>query len=110
MLRENATIVVARNERWEGRAVTEPVECGWASEAIFFVRKLGGETPAAAVLGVEISPDGMHWAPAGVTGDLPAAASDVTALRITHFGNWLRLTADLPAGAIFVSLVTLHLK
>jgi hypothetical protein len=110
MLRENATIVVARNERWTGRIATEPVECGWASEAIFFIRSLGGEIPLKVDARVEISPDGMHWADADIAGELPASTADVRALRVSHFGNWLRLVATIPDGAEFVSLVTLHLK
>ena len=110
MLRENATIVVARNERWTGSVATEPVECGWASEAIFFIRSLGGTLHAKVEARVEISPDGMHWTPAGVSGPLPASIEGITALKVAHFGNWLRLTATVPDGADFVSLVTLHLK
>jgi hypothetical protein len=110
MLRENATIVVARNERWQGDVATEPVECGWASEAIFFIRSLGGPLGAPVEARVEISPDGMHWTAAGVAEPLPATPAEVTALRVAHFGNWLRLTATIPEGEPFVSLVTLHLK
>lgn len=110
MLRENATIVVARNERWTGDIATEPVECGWAGEAIFFLRMLGGGGHDGAAVTAEISPDGMHWTSAGVTAMLPTAEHEVTALRIAHFGNWLRLTTAIPAGGMFVALVTLHLK
>jgi hypothetical protein len=110
MLRENASIVVARNERWQGRVLTEPVECGWASEAIFFVRMLGGDRCDDAAVRVEISPDGMHWVPEGVAGMLPVGKTEVSALRVGHFGNWLRLAVDVPDGLEFLALVTLHLK
>jgi hypothetical protein len=109
MLRENTTIVVARNERWRGNVATEPVECGWASEAIFFVRTLA-DAGCGATAHVEISPDGMHWVSADVAGRLPSEPGEVTAMRVTHFGNWLRLAATIPEGQEFVSLVTLHLK
>jgi len=110
MLRENATIVVARNERWSGQVATEPVECGWASEAIFFVRNLGGQSPEEIDARIQISPDGMHWADLGVSAFLPGSAEDVTAMRAAHFGNWLRLVTTIPDGIEFVALVTLHLK
>lgn len=110
MLRENATLVVARNERWQGSVATEPVECGWASEAIFFIRTLGGDRCADARVQAEISPDGMHWVAAGAEGALPMSETEVTALRVAHFGNWLRLTAKVPDGLEFLALVTLHLK
>ena len=110
MLRENATIIVAKNERWRGAVTTEPVECGWAEEAIFFVRALGGDAGADVTVSVEISPDGMHWTEAGVEGLLPADLAATTALRVRHFGNWLRLSTTIPDTAEFVALVSLHLK
>jgi hypothetical protein len=110
MLRENATFVVARNERWRGEATTEPVECGWATEAIFFVRSLTKHAHNDVPVWVEISPDGMHWVAIEVTASMPTTTTDVTALRVCHFGNWLRLATKLPDGAEFVALVTLHLK
>jgi hypothetical protein len=59
---------------------------------------------------VEISPDGMRWAPEGTTFPLPARADDVTFARVAHFGNWLRIAAELPDGAALTVLVTYHLK
>jgi hypothetical protein len=110
MLRENATIVVARNERWSGNIATEPVECGWACEAMFFIRKLGDAPAVSAEAKVQVSPDGMHWTDLGPTAPLPGSATDVTAIPVSRFGNWLRLSVELPEGAAFVALVTLHLK
>ena len=40
MLPHNATAVVARNETWTGKSASEPYECGWAREAIVFLRAL----------------------------------------------------------------------
>lgn len=110
MLRENATIVVARNENWQGVVATEPVECGWASEAIFFIRSLGGTGYEGATAIAEISPDGMHWATTGAPVSLPKSESEVAPLPVIHFGNWLRLAVVVPDGGDFVALVTLHLK
>jgi hypothetical protein len=30
--------------------------------------------------------------------------------RLTHFGNWIRVAADLPRGAAIKVLTTIHLK
>ncbi len=115
MLRETSTIVVARNERWEGFCATEPVECGWATEAIFFLRRLDARSPqnthsSLPEVRVEISPDGMNWLPEGTTDRFPGDTDATTALRIRHFGNWLRLVSDVAAGDSCLALVTLHLK
>jgi hypothetical protein len=110
MLPENITAVVARNELWSGQAASEPYEAGWAREAIFFIRALQeakGEQPA---LRVEISPDGIFWVPEGTEGPMPAGKDGVTALRVLHFGNWLRVAADFPPGAEATVLVAVHLK
>jgi hypothetical protein len=110
MIRESQTAIVARNERWSGRAATEPYEAGWATEAVLFVRALGDATGEAGTAQVEISPDGMRWVAEGTTFPLPTKADEVTFARIGHFGNWIRLAADLPPGAEVTVLVTYHLK
>ena len=110
MLPENLTAIVARNEIWTGESATEPYEAGWAKEAIVFVRALKapkGKLPKARI---EISADGMHWAPEGSTFDLPDTLNAVSFQRVAHFGNFLRVAASLPDGAEIVVLVSLHLK
>jgi hypothetical protein len=110
MLPENLTAIIARNETWTGEAATEPYECGWAKEAILFVRALRtpkGKLPKARV---EISADGMHWVPEGSSFDLPAAKDAVTFQRVGHFGSFLRIAVELPESAEITVLVTLHLK
>jgi hypothetical protein len=110
MLPENITAIVARNDKWSGRAASEPYEAGWAREAVIFVRALKapvGPMPAARV---EISPDGIHWLPEGTMVQLPAEKDGLAAARLTGFGNWLRLAAEFEPGAEITVLVTLHLK
>ncbi|HEX6977769.1 MAG TPA: hypothetical protein VF342_00585 [Alphaproteobacteria bacterium] len=110
MIRESQVAVVARNETWRGRSATEPYEAGWAGEAVIFVRALKqpkGPLPEARV---EISPDGIRWVPEGTSFPLPAEADGITFARVRHFGNWLRIAADLSDGAEIVVLVTIHLK
>ena len=107
---ENITAIVARNELWSGRAASEPYEAGWAREAIFFIRALKEVKGAQPTLRVEISADGIYWAPEGTERPMPAGKDDVTALRVRHFGNWLRVAADFPPGAEATVLVAIHLK
>ena len=110
MLRESVTYVIARNEDWRGTCATEPVEAGWASEAVFFIRALRpvqGEMPR---IRAQISPDGMRWADEGSSTTMPSGVDDLQVLRVGHFGNWLRLTTDLPDASACTVLVSVHLK
>lgn len=110
MLPENITAIVGRNETWSGQAASEPYEAGWAREAVFFVRALKAPTGPSPRAEVEISPDGMHWVPEGTSFDMPAGRDGVAVARVSHFGNWLRVTARFAPGAEATVLVTLHLK
>ena len=111
MLPHNATAVIARNEVWEGSRASEPYECGWASEAIVYIRAL--ETPvkiAAARARLQISPDGIRWLDEGTKFRLPTKKDALCFARLRHFGNWVRVAIDLPKGARLKLLITIHLK
>jgi hypothetical protein len=110
-LRENHTAVITRNESWTGAVASEPYECGWASEAIVFLRalELSGPAPTAQAR-VQISPDGIRWVDEGTVIALPARADAVTFGKVRHFGNWLRVAADLPPGTTIRALVAINLK
>ncbi|MEO3388526.1 hypothetical protein [Mesorhizobium sp. CAU 1741] len=110
MLPENITAIVARNDRWTGSAASEPHEAGWAREAVFFVRALKAPTGPQPVVRVEMSPDGMHWVAEGSEAPMPARKDEIVALRVRHFGGWLRIAADFDGPAQSTVLVTLHLK
>jgi hypothetical protein len=110
MLRESQTAVVARNEVWEGSVATEPYEAGWALEAVIFVRALDDAVGMPGEARVEFSPDGMRWVPEGTTFALPRRRDETTAARVKHFGNWLRLSAELAAGVSLKVIVTFQLK
>lgn len=109
MLPENITAILARNERWENQAASEPFEAGWAREAVLFVRSLKSPEGPQPVARVQISPDGMHWVNEGTELEIPVEGQ-VAAVKLAHFGNWLRLAADFESGAAATILVTLHLK
>lgn len=110
MLTNSASIVVARNETWTGNAASEPYEAAWAREAVIFMRVLStpiGHIPNARV---EISPDGMNWVGEGTTLSVPRSEEEVTFARVTNFGNWLRIAAEVPKGSSMKVLVTVALK
>lgn len=109
MVRQNYTAIVERNRLFQCDFTTEPYECGWASEAIFFIRKLETTGPVTGLaLRVQISGDGMHWCDEGST--LILTESEVDFVRVRHFGNWLRLAGGLPRAASVRVMVALALK
>lgn len=109
MIRQSYTAVVERNVLWEGDFTTEPYECGWATEAIFFVRRLESQrTVTGTRLHVQISPDGMRWCDEGTV--MRLTDSEVDFCKVSRFGNWLRLRGELPHGASVRVIATLSLK
>lgn len=109
MVRQNYTATVERNRVFQGEFATEPYECGWAGEAIFFVRKLEATGAVAGTrVKVQISGDGMRWCDEGTT--LELSASEVDFVRVKHFGNWLRLSGRLPEAATMRAIIALSLK
>ena len=109
MVRQSYTAVVERNRVFSGKFATEPYECGWASEAVFFVRKLEtGGALVGSILRVQISPDGIRWCDEGAIMTLTDAEVDF--VKVQHFGNWLRLAGDWTAGASANVIVALALK
>jgi hypothetical protein len=110
MLPENITAILGRNETWSGQAASEPYEAGWAHEAVLFVRALKPPVGDQPMVRVEMSPDGMRWLPEGTEAPMPTVQDGIVALRVRHFGNWLRVAADFAEGSSARVLVTVHLK
>lgn len=92
MMRESHTAIVERHVRLPSQHRTEPYECGWAAEAIFFVYLTD---PSGADIGVraEISADGQRWVGTEDHAVLSAGQTGL-ALPVRHFGGWLRLAVD----------------
>lgn len=111
MIRESMLAVVGRNLQWTGNGASEPYEVGWASEAIVFVRALS-DAPGQAdqEARIEISPDGLHWCEEGTCLSLPKAKGEISYARVTHFGGWLRVTANLGTASSSKLLIQVHLK
>jgi hypothetical protein len=108
-VRQNVTVIVERDRPARGEFATEPYECGWAAEAVFFIRKLhAGDQLVGQQLRVQISPDGIRWCDEGTR--LTLTEAEVDFVRATHFGNWLRLAGGLPVEADSRVLVALSLK
>ena len=109
MLRESYTAIVERSEALRGSFATEPYECGWAGEAIFFVRILERVGNLEGVtLHVQISPDGIRWCDEGTA--ITLGEEEVAFGKVAHFGNWLRLSGRLPDGASMRAIIALSLK
>ena len=68
MLRPSHTQPLERHRVFSGDFATEPYECAWATEAIFFIRveSCKGESPELRAQ-VQISPDGINWVDEGTS-------------------------------------------
>ena len=111
MTNSSYNAIVERNSVWKGPFETEPYECGWAKEAIFYIRALNLAAPTGSpgIIKVQISPDGIRWIDEGSAFALPGAEDQISFCRVAHFGNWLRVIGDTN-GAELKVLVTLSLK
>lgn len=111
MLAESYTAVIARGEDWVDGWTTEPYEASWAREAIIVVRTLERGTIAeGAKAHVQISLDGMRWLDEGSTLDIQPEVDGLSMARLSHFGHYIRLRADMPDGMTGYMLATLQLK
>jgi len=105
-MRQYYSAVVERNVVFEEIFHSEPYEVGWATELIIFVRSLDGAGDGAVE--VEISPDGIRWCKEGTTFELPTATDAVTFGKVSHFGNWVRLSGRTKKK--FKALITFSMK
>lgn len=95
MLRRSHTATLELNETYTGSFDTEPYECGWASEAAWFVRVI--ELAAGTVLTAvpQWSPDGLHWCDLEGAAALQLTAPGLRGRALRDFGGWLRLRCRL---------------
>ena len=109
MLRRSHTAVIEKNETYTSGFETEPYECGWASEAVWFVRVMDIKGNGVALRAhAQVSPEGLTWC------DTDAAPIEMTQhgmkhMPLTNFGGWLRLRVEVegaqPQVKILVYLV-----
>ena len=107
VVRESTTAVVVRGERLANGFTSEPYEAGWASEAIVYL--VGMDSAGGGAVQVQISPDGILWVDEGTRIEMPGDRQ-VAFGRVSHFGNWLRIRADVPDGGERRMLATFHFK
>lgn len=109
-MRESITAVVARGDVWSGVAASEPYDVAWAGEAVIYLRSLGAEgRPEQARAWVQISPDGIRWIDEGSMLPVPRV-DEISSVRISNFGTFLRVMTVLPEGSSFKALLTISLK
>ena len=94
-LRQFHTAVLERNQVYTDDFDTEPYECAWAGEALWFVRvqELGGDGVALDVR-AQISPDGLIWCDEGAQLP-PLREPGLYMLKVREFGGWLRLACRM---------------
>jgi hypothetical protein len=97
-MRDFYTSVVELRQPFTATLATEPYECGWASEAIFFVNAEDESADFERIeLTTQISADGIRWIDEGSTATL--SGPGLVACRVVHFGGWLRLRGEIVGGA-----------
>lgn len=94
-MRQFTLHVIERRKTYTDQVDTHPMEVGWASEAIFFIRldEVHGDDPELK-LKVQISADGINWMDEG-TEFSPIKKDGHHFVRVSHFGGWLRLAGEV---------------
>lgn len=107
-MKEFYTSVVELRQPIKNSFLTEPYECGWANEALFFLTIHPEQANfTQIVVRPKISPDGIHWLDApgeNAVVDKPG----MIAIAQSHFGGWLCLELSL-SGEAQTAMITLHL-
>ena len=94
-MRQFQTSVIETRQTVADGFATQPFECAWATEAIFFLHldessEAQPTADAHLVAHVQISPDGIRWIDEGTkVADPPSQHGSFA--RVRHFGGWLRL-------------------
>lgn len=107
-MRQFMTTAVEQRKDFTAPFTTHPMECAWASEAIFFihVEKVSGTAPRLEAK-VQISVDGVHWVDEGTAFESIDEVGHQF-VKVRHFGNWLRLVANVSGSEALFNL-TIHL-
>ena len=93
-MRHFYTSVVELRQPFTGVLASEPYECGWADEAIFFITAEEDDADFTGIdLEAQISADGIRWVSEGTRAHLDGPG--LTACRVSHFGGWLRLSGTI---------------
>ena len=110
-MRHSHTSAIELGTTWEGAFATEPQECAWATEALFFIRVLEGGVAARGGSPGGDQPGRYPLVPRGHVATVsPPSRRQQAWARVREFGGWLRLTGSLPRGTNLQVLVHLVLK
>ena len=90
-MRKSHTAVIERNTTFDADFATEPYECAWAGEAMWFIRVMDISGHQARLSArAQVSPDGLFWCDEGSRfPDIRKAG--LYSLPLRDFGGWLRL-------------------
>jgi hypothetical protein len=93
-MRRFYTSVVELRQPFRSAIASEPYECGWADEAIFFItaEEEGAEFDEID-LEVQISADGIRWVSEGT--QVRMTGPGLAACRVSRFGGWLRISGTI---------------
>ncbi len=110
-MRFSITQPLERHTDLTGDFATEPFECAWAAEALFFIRVQEAQGQNAGLSArVQISPDGIHWIDEG-TDFGTITGQGLSFVRVAQFGGWLRLAGSVRGDdARFNVVINLVLK
>lgn len=100
------TVVLDRLTRFDKKIESEPYECGWADEAIAFLRVEEIEEGADFRMKLQISPDGIVWVDEG-TEKAGINKEGIYFMKTTNFGGWLRLVVEGDKDARITSYLAL---
>ena len=103
MLRRFHTAVLEKNETYGEDFDTEPMECGWAGEATWFLRVVELDAGTTFRVRAQVSPDGLGWCDKEGAA-LAVPGSGLYQLEVRHFGGWLRLRCDVRGDSPCVKL------
>lgn len=93
-MRQFSSTITERKVEFTGDFNTHPYEAGWASEAISFIRVEDLEGSGVLNAHIQISVDGVRWVDEG-TFHSPISEKGDYFVKVTHFGNYLRLRSTI---------------
>mgnify|MGYP001342057119 CR=1 FL=1 len=92
-MRQFYTVILDRMTEVKGTLASEPYECGWAGEALAFVRIHSLENGQTVRGKIQVSVDGITWLDEGTDFKDMKKAGDYF-VKVREFGGWLRLVLE----------------
>lgn len=92
-MRQFYTVILDRMTEVKGTLASEPYECGWAGEALAFVRIHGLESGQTVHGRMQVSVDGITWVDEGTAFRAMKEEGDYF-VKVREFGGWLRLVLE----------------